>query len=39
LKDLLAAHGVLDKWYAYEKDATDRALREWCGENGIEILE
>jgi Uncharacterised protein family (UPF0158) len=38
-RDLLAAHGAVDKWHAYEDEATDRALREWCAENGIEIVD
>ena len=30
LKDLLAAHGHLDAWYAFEAECTERALLEWC---------
>jgi hypothetical protein len=38
-KDLLERRGMLDKWYQYEDDATEQALRRWCEENGIQILE
>lgn len=38
-KDLLARRGLLDDWYAYEKERTDAALREWCAENDIELAE
>lgn len=38
-KDLLEAEGRLDEWYAYEAAATARALREWCQENGIHVIE
>jgi hypothetical protein len=38
-KDLLARRGMLDKWYGYEDDATQQALRRWCEENGIQLLE
>jgi Uncharacterised protein family (UPF0158) len=34
-KEVLAARGCLDKWYAFEAATTERALREWCAENGI----
>ena len=35
LKELLAAEGCLEEWYAFELEATDRALREWCRINEI----
>jgi Uncharacterised protein family (UPF0158) len=38
-KDLLARRGMLDKWYSYEDHATEQALRYWCEENGIQLLE
>lgn len=37
-KDLLARRGVLEQWFAHESECTDRALREWCSDHGIEIL-
>ncbi|CAN7799123.1 hypothetical protein [Paraburkholderia sp. SIMBA_054] len=38
-KDLLEREGVLDLWYSFEADSVERALRQWCAENGLEILE
>lgn len=37
-KDLLSREGRLEEWYAFEAEATDRALREWCRENGIDVV-
>jgi Uncharacterised protein family (UPF0158) len=36
-KDLLESLDQLENWYAYENEAGREALREWCGENGIEL--
>jgi hypothetical protein len=36
-KELLASKGCLDRWYAFEAESTERALRNWCNENAIEI--
>ena len=38
-KELLAAEGYLDKWYAFEAKATESALRNWCAENDIQLVE
>src|SRR5262245_20252524 len=38
-KEVLAARGCLEKWYAFEAATTERALREWCLENGINWVE
>jgi hypothetical protein len=38
-KELLAAEGRLDQWYQFETEATDKALKEWCAENGIQVIE
>ena len=38
-KDLLQREGVLEAWYTFEADSVESALRQWCAENGIEILE
>jgi hypothetical protein len=35
-KELLLQEGRLEQWRQFEADATDRALAEWCAENGIE---
>ncbi|MGA8711624.1 MAG: hypothetical protein WB647_01230 [Roseiarcus sp.] len=36
-KDFLVRVGALNQWYEYEAAATEKALREWCAENGIEV--
>ena len=38
-KDLLETKGLLESWYRFEAEAHDKALREWCAENGIQIIE
>jgi hypothetical protein len=38
-KELLSSEGCLDKWYAYEAEATDQALRGWCTANEIQLDE
>jgi hypothetical protein len=38
-KDLLVSEGCLDKWYAFEADSTERALKNWCTENDIDVIE
>jgi hypothetical protein len=34
---LLTRRGALDRWYHFESKATERALREWCEFNSIEV--
>ncbi|TWG89304.1 hypothetical protein L602_000100001940 [Cupriavidus gilardii J11] len=36
-KDLLARKGMLEVWHAFEAEATDKALRQWCADNGLEV--
>jgi hypothetical protein len=36
-KSLLDDAGQLDAWFEYERMETERALREWCEENGFEL--
>ena len=36
-KALLERKGVIDKWYKYEEEAQEIALREWCKANEIKI--
>jgi hypothetical protein len=38
-KELLASEGCLEQWYAFETEASDRALRDWCQENDIHVGE
>ena len=37
-KKLLREQGVLDQWYTYEAAAMEMAIREWCNDNGIQIV-
>lgn len=36
-RTLLIRRNVLERWYDFESKATERALREWCEFNSIEI--
>ena len=36
-KDLLEYRDMLPQWYAYEEAACERALREWCEDQQIEV--
>ncbi|QBY55014.1 hypothetical protein [Cupriavidus oxalaticus] len=38
-KDLAEREGILEIWYSFEADCVERALRQWCAENGLEVLE
>jgi len=38
-KELLAAEKCLEKWYAFEAESTERALRHWCKANEIQLAE
>jgi hypothetical protein len=38
-KDLLAERGKLDAWHAFENAETERALRGWCADNEIDIVD
>lgn len=38
-KALLESEESLDKWYNFEAVSTEKALRAWCAENDIRILE
>ena len=38
-KELLETKGLLEKWYRFEAEAQDKALREWCADNAIQIIE
>ena len=37
-KSLLQREGKLDEWYEYAEKATNGALKDWCQENGIELV-
>ncbi|CAL8481138.1 hypothetical protein [Caballeronia sp. S22] len=38
-KDLLAREGALERWYSFEADSIESALRQWCVENGLDLGE
>ena len=38
-KELLAADRCLEQWYAFEADATEQALKQWCRENDIHLVD
>ncbi len=35
---LIIRRNVLEEWYEFKSSAETNALREWCKDNGIEIL-
>ena len=37
-KELLQVEGLLEKWFAFEANASDMALQDWCKENNIELI-
>lgn len=37
-KSLLASTGQLDAWHRYEDAAIERALRDWCADNGFVLV-
>jgi hypothetical protein len=37
-KELLEYRGALENWHAFEKHATERALKQWCDEREIQIV-
>jgi hypothetical protein len=38
-KALLARRNAIERWYEYESEATEKALRDWCEVNSIELTE
>ena len=36
-KDYLRRIGALESWHEYENEAQEKALREWCAENGVDV--
>jgi hypothetical protein len=38
-RDLLERKHLLDQWYAFEASASEKALKEWCADNDIEIAD
>jgi len=37
-RQLLQATGTLDKWYAFEARATEKALEQWCDAVGVKLI-
>lgn len=38
LKELLERKGLLNQWYEFERASIESALRQWCLQNGFEIV-
>jgi|SRR5882757_11042515 hypothetical protein len=38
-RTLLERRNVLDRWYDFESKSTERALREWCELNSIDLAD
>jgi len=36
-KRLLESAGALERWYKFEEESVNSALRKWCSQNGIEL--
>jgi len=36
---LLGKRNALDRWYEFEKEATDQTLRDWCRLNSINLVD
>lgn len=37
-KGLLERRGLLPQWYAFESAAIESALRQWCRDNGLDVV-
>jgi len=37
-KELLQSEGKLEKWHAFEANASDIALLDWCKDNNIDLI-
>jgi hypothetical protein len=37
-KEFLRRLGALDSWYEFENNAREKALRDGCAENGVEVV-
>jgi hypothetical protein len=38
-KELLERNGLLDQWHGFENYAQSMALREWCKENNVDLID
>jgi hypothetical protein len=37
-RQFLSRLGALDSWYEFENNAREKALRDWCAENSVEVV-
>jgi hypothetical protein len=37
-KDFLDSKNLLQSWYDFENKAQEKTLREWCKDNGIDVI-
>jgi len=37
--NFLESKGLLDEWYKFENDAQEKALRDWCKDENIELID
>lgn len=38
-KEFVESKGLLQSWYDFEAEQQERALRQWCEDNGIELTD
>jgi hypothetical protein len=38
-KEFVESKGLLQSWYDFEAEQKERALRQWCEDNGIELTD
>ena len=38
-KEFVASKGLLQSWYDFEAEQQERALRQWCEDNAIELTD
>lgn len=38
-KALLEARNAFEQWYEYERQTRERAIREWCSSEGLELAD
>lgn len=38
-KEFVESKGLLQSWYDFEAEQQERALRQWCEENDIELMD
>ncbi len=38
-KQLLESEGYLERWYRFEEESAEKALRSWCADNEIQVVD